>query len=111
MNRCLDGIPGLKAYIDDIVVYNSTLDDHIKTLDRLFQRLSEANLTINLSKSDFCAAEVKYLGYIVGYGRITPSETKIVDIQRYPVPKTLKGIRRFLGMAGYYRKFCKNFSD
>ena len=65
-NRCLDGIPEVETYINDIVVYNSTWDDHIKTLDRLFQGLSEANLTINLSKSDFCAAEVKIFGLYSG---------------------------------------------
>lgn len=55
-------------------------------------------------------ATVKYLGHTVGYGKVTLSEAKTQDIQDYPTPKIVRELRRFLGMAGYYRRFCKNFS-
>ena len=65
-----------------------------------------AKLVINLSKSDFCVAEVKYLGHIVAYGKITPTEAKTHDILQYPTLKNVRGLRWFWGMAGYYWKFC-----
>ena len=69
---------------------------------RLFQWLVEANLTVNLAKSEFGQAKVTYLGYVIGQGK---------TIVSFPVPTGKKALRRFLGMVGYYRKFCKNFAD
>lgn len=111
MNHCLRVLPGVETYINDIVVYNNTWAEHMISLRKVFSRLKHANLTINLAKSDFCQAEVTYLGHVVGHGWITPIEAKIQSIVRYPAPTNVKGLRRFLGTAGYYRKFCKNFSD
>ena len=83
----------------------------MKRLEAVFCRLAAANLTINLAKSDFGHAKVIYLGHVVGMGNVTPVEAKIKCIVEYPIPGNRKGLMRFLGMAGYYRKFCKNFSD
>ena len=72
MNKCLARISGVDAYIDDIVIYSDTWEEHIETIERVFQRLKLAKLVINLSKSDFGKAEVKYLGHIVKYGKPKP---------------------------------------
>ena len=53
---------------------------------------------------------VKYLGHMVGYGSVKPSKTKTQGIQKFPIPRNVRELRRFLGMTGYYRRFCKNFS-
>ena len=111
MNKCLAGISNVDIYVDDIVIYNDTWNDHIRAIGQVFNRLEAANLTINLAKSEFGRAEVRYLGHIVGYGHISPSEIKVRDIREYPRPNNIRGIRRFLGMAGYYRRFCRNFSS
>ena len=103
----LAGISDVDAYIDDIVIYSDKWKEHIETIKRVFQRLKSAKLVINLSKSDFGKAEVKYLVHIVDYGKTTPTEAKTCDILTYPTPKNIK---RFWEMAGYYRKFCKDFS-
>lgn len=71
----------------------------------------DANLTINLMKSEFGKATVKYLGHIVGQGQVKPLDAKIQAIEKFPVPTSRKELARFLGMAGYYRNFCLNFSD
>lgn len=80
MNRRLTGIPGVDTYIDNIVIYDNTWEEHMETIEKIFQRLMSAQLVLTLSKSDFCVAEVKYLGHIVGYGNITPTEAKTHDI-------------------------------
>jgi hypothetical protein len=111
MNQCLKGLPGVEVYVDDIVIYSDTWEEHLCRLEAVLDRLKEANLTVNLAKSEFGQAKVIYLGYVVGRGQVAPVEAKIGSIIEYPVPSNRKSLMRFLGMAGYYRKFCKNFSD
>ena len=111
MNNVTRGIAGCDAYIDDIVLYSSSWEDHLIQIRSLFARLSDANLTINLSKSVFARAEVTYLGHVVGNGKVKPIQAKIEAIQRFPVPNNRREVMRFLGTVGFYRKFCKNFSD
>ena len=111
MNNCLRDLPGVEIYVDDIVVYSDTWEEHMFRLDKMFDRLKQANLTVNLSKSDFGKAQVVYLGHVIGHGQVTPIEAKVKNILEYPIPANKRSLMRFLGMAGYYRKFCKNFSE
>jgi hypothetical protein len=111
MNNCLRDLNNVDTYIDDIVIYNYTWQDHVTTLDKMFDRLQQTNLTVNLRKCDFGQAKVKFLGHIVGGGEVTPIVAKVKCIIDYPVPENRRSLMRYLGMAGYYRKFCKNFSD
>ena len=73
--------------------------------------MREAKLTINLMKSEFGKATVKYLGHIVGQGQVRPLDAKVQTIAKFPIPTSRKELARFLGMAGYYRNFCLNFSE
>ena len=66
---------------------------------------------MNLIKSDFEHAHVTYLGHVVGQGQVKPVTAKVKAIINYPVPSNKKELMSFLGMSGYYRKFCKNFSS
>ena len=111
MNNCLRDLPGVEIYVDDIVVYSDTWEEHMFRLDKIFDRLKQANLTVNLSKSDFGKAQVVYLGHVIGHGQVTHIEAKVKNILEYPIPANKRSLMRFLGMAGYYRKFCKNFSE
>ena len=77
----------------------------------LFDRLTQAKLTVNLSKSQIGKAKVVFLGHEVGQGEVRPKNSKVEAIVNFPQPQTKKELMRFLGMAGYYRKFCRNFSD
>ena len=65
---------------------------------------------MNLAKTEFCHATVTFLGHLVGQGQVKPLEAKVNAISEFPVPKCKRQLMRFLGMAGYFRKFCKNFS-
>ena len=67
-------------------------------------------LTVNLVKCEFCRGTVDFLGYTVGQGQVRPLQAKAEVISDYPTSKNRKDLMRFLGMAGYYRRFCKNFS-
>lgn len=75
----------------------------------LFDILAKANLAVNLVKSDFCHAYVEYLGHKVGQGHVTPIIAKVEAIAKFPIPTNKKELVRFLGKAGFYRKFCPNF--
>ena len=110
INNVIAGLDGCEAYIDDIIIYSDTWEDHLRIIRSLFKRLTEAKLTINLAKSEFARACVTYLGHVVGQGQVKPVDAKVKVISDFPRPESKKQLMRFLGMAGYYRKFCRNFS-
>ena len=97
-------------YLDDTVCHADTWNTHLSPIQALFERLLAANLTINLAKCEFAQASVVYLGKVVGQGVVRPVRAKVLAIDRFPPPTTRKELMRFLGMAGYYRGFCSNFS-
>ena len=110
MHLVLGDVPNCNVYLDDVVVFSDTWADHLASLSIVFQRLSAASLTLNLAKCEFGKATVTYLGKQVGLGQVRPVDAKVAAVVSYPVPTTRRELRRFLGMAGYYRCFCKNFS-
>ena len=110
VNKLVDGLYGCEAYIDDVIIYGNSWEEHYRRLQAVFKRFSEANLTVNLSKSEFGHAEVIFLGHVVGSGQVKPVTVKIQALINYPVPTNKQQVMRFLGMAGYYRRFCRNFS-
>ena len=110
VNNVICGLDGCDAYIDDVIIYSDSWSDHLQRIRKFFDRLSKAKLTVNLVKTEFCHATVTFLGHLVGQGQVKPLEAKVNAISEFPVPKSKRQLMRFLGMAGYYRKFCKNFS-
>ena len=110
IHSVLQGLIGCEAYIDDVIIYSSTWEDHMRIMKELFARLKQAHLTVNLAKCDFLQATVEYLGHVVGQGCVRPIGAKVDAIVKYPVPTNKKELMRFLGMIGFYRRFCYNFS-
>ncbi|XP_070410598.1 uncharacterized protein [Nothobranchius furzeri] len=110
INTVTSGLSHCSAYLDDIVVYTDTWEEHLNTLTQLFDRLVQANLTLNLAKCDFVKATVTYLGKEVGQGKVKVLHEKVKAMMSFPPPSTRRELRRFLGMVGYYRGFCRNFS-
>ncbi|KAK4296240.1 hypothetical protein Pmani_031240 [Petrolisthes manimaculis] len=86
-------------------------EEHLLRLEQLFNRLSSSGLVINLAKCEFSRATVTYLGHVVDQGKTAPKTAKIEAIAHFPVPSDRRGLQRFLGMAGFYRRFCKNFTS
>lgn len=110
MQIVLSDVQNCEVYLDDVVIYSMTWEDHLCTLSLVMKRLAEASLTLNLSKCEFARAVVTYLGKIVGQGQVKPVKAKVEAVVSFPSPTNKRELRRFLGMAGYYRGFCRNFS-
>ena len=110
MNRVISGLEGCAVYLDDAVVVSNTWLEHLARIRAFLERLVAAKLTVNLAKCEFAHATVVYLGKVVGQGKVRPVRAKVLAIDRFPPPTTKKELQRFLGMVGYYRSFCSNFS-
>ena len=110
MNKVVSGLVGCTVYSDDVVIDSDTWENHLQRIRALFDRLTWARLTINLAKCEFAKATVMYLGKVVGQGQVRPVRAKVLAVDQFPVPTTKKELSRFLGMLGYYRGFCKDFS-
>lgn len=111
INNVIRDLPGVLAYLDDILVIAHSEQEHSLRLGKLLETLDKWNFTINLKKSTFYKANVTYLGHIVGSGVVKPKIANVEAILTYPVPTEKKQLQRFLGMAGYYRRFCLNFAS
>ncbi|XP_073670965.1 uncharacterized protein [Paramisgurnus dabryanus] len=98
------------VYIDDIIIYSSTESQHLQDLQSVLQRLENAGLTINLKKCKFCLSEITFLGHVVSAKGITADLSKVEAIRNFPVPRNLKEVQRFLGLAGWYHRFVQDFS-
>lgn len=99
------------CYLDDLILISEDLESHLNLLNRVYERLRDAGLTINLKKSEFCKSELKYLGYLVDSQGLRTDPIKIESIKNFPVPKNAKQIRAFIGLCGYFRRFIKGFSS
>jgi hypothetical protein len=98
------------VYFDDILIYTKSLDEHIEHLCAVFGALREARLFANLEKCTFCTDRVAFLGYVVTPQGIEVDEAKIEAIKIWSIPATLTQLRSFLGLAGFYRHFVRDFS-
>lgn len=98
------------VYMDDIIVFSTSLTEHIDNLAKIFRTLEEHNLKIQLDKSEFLQKEVAFLGHIVTSEGVKPNPDKIQIIKEWPLPSNEKQLRGFLGILGYYRKFVKDFA-
>ena len=100
----------LLVYLDDIVVYSQSLDEHLQRLEFVFERLRAHGLKLNPRKCHFFQEEVQYLGYTVSKEGISTSEDKVKVVKDWPLPKTLKELRAFLGFTSYYRRFVSKYA-
>jgi len=96
-------------FFDDIWIYSKTWESHVDHVDKCLKLLREHQLFLKRSKCAFGASEVEYLGHIVTKDGVRVDPKKVVDMKEWPCPKTLKSLRGFLGLTGYYRKFVKNY--
>ncbi|PJE77975.1 hypothetical protein CI610_03096 [invertebrate metagenome] len=99
------------VYIDDLIVFADSYDEHLDRLRRVFQRLRESCLKLSPKKCDFFRDKVIYVGHVVSASGIEADPAKIEKVRDWPTPCNSDELRQFLGFAGYYRKFVKNFSQ
>ncbi|UYV69952.1 hypothetical protein LAZ67_7001313 [Cordylochernes scorpioides] len=98
------------CYLDDIVVYSDTFEEHLERLSKVLSCLQQAGLTINPDKCLFGSTRIKILGHVVDKDGIQPDSEKVEAIKKFPVPKSVCDIQSYLGLCSYYRRFIKNFS-
>ena len=103
MNWCI-------VYLDDIIIFSDTKEEHLKRLEAVFQKLCAAGLKLKPSKCFFFKEEIEYLGHVVSGKGISTNPKKIKAVSKWPTPRTVYDVRSFLGFVGYYRRFIKNFS-
>ncbi|XP_057416627.1 uncharacterized protein LOC130711144 [Lotus japonicus] len=98
------------VFIDDILVYSKGKEEHEEHLRLVLQTLREKQLFAKFSKCEFWLDTVAFLGHVVSKDGISVDPSKVEAVQNWPRPTTVKEIRSFLGLAGYYRRFVKDFS-
>jgi hypothetical protein len=97
------------VFFDDILIYSKSWEDHLQHVDKVLQLLKEQQLYAKPSKCFFGVKEVEYLGHIVSHEGVKVDPNKIKAMMDWPIPKTLKNLRVFLGLTGYHRKFVQNY--
>ncbi len=112
MNNIFGDMLGHSVYIylDDIIIANKDTTSHMETLKSVLKRLQEVGLKLKLTKCEFLKPRIKFLGHEVDGQGIHTVDDKIAAVAQFPQSKTLENVQSFLGLAGYYRPFIKNFA-
>lgn len=113
MNTVLAGLIGKTClvYLDDIIVWSSSVSEHETKLREVFERLKQHQLLLQPDKCNFLMEEIKFLGHIVSGSGVRMDPDKVRAVTNYPTPKSSKQVKSFLGLVGYYRKFISHFAE
>ena len=98
------------VYFDDILIYSKTLEEHVLHLREVFIVLQREKLYANFNKCHFCTDHVVFLGFVVSAKGVQVDEEKVQVIRDWPTPTNAAQVRSFHGLAGFYRRFMKDFS-
>lgn len=98
------------VYLDDILIFSTSLEEHLSSIKKIFNKLRQAGLKIQIDKCNFLCKETEFLGHILTPKGIKPNPKKTETIQNLKLPTTQKQIKSFLGITGYYRKFVKDYA-
>src|SRR4051812_47989376 len=101
---------GVIAYMDDILIYSESLEEHVELVRRVMQKIRDAGLCISIKKSIFHQKEVEFLGYYISESGIRMTTDKVETVRDWPTPDRVKDVQAFLGFANFYRRFIKGFS-
>ncbi|KAL0358173.1 UNVERIFIED_CONTAM: Retrovirus-related Pol polyprotein from transposon.6 [Sesamum calycinum] len=98
------------VYLDDIVIFSESLNDHLKHLRAVFQKLRKYELYAKKEKCEFCCEQITFLGHVINQGKIQMDRKKVQSIMDWGIPSKMTDLRSFLGLANYYRRFIKGYS-
>ena len=99
------------GYLDDIIIFSKTEEEHLQHLEEIFVRLRKFGLKMKREKCSFFKKHIQYLGHLVSKKGFKPLLEKLESIRKMPAPRTAKEVKQFLGLIGYYRKFVPCFAD
>ena len=110
MQSLLGKLPFVVVYLDDILVFSRTPEEHEKQVREVLQILEDNTLRAKKKKCAFFQSSIEYLGFIIDQDGLHPNPAKVQCVQDWPVPKNVKDVQSFLGLANYYRRFVKDFA-
>jgi hypothetical protein len=110
MDKILVGLHFVRCYIDDIVIYSDTVEEHEQHLKEVFERLVAHGLKLHPGKCKFFQQQIEYLGHTIYPSGLGVQQTKVEAIRRIPQPIDVSRVRAFMGLANYYRRYVKGFS-
>lgn len=99
------------VYVDDVLIMSNTIDEGISRLREVLKTLTDAGFSINLHKCCFLATQIEYFGRVVSQGQVRPSLRKVEALVNAPIPSNVRQVRQFLGLAGYFRRYIKNYAS
>ncbi|KAK3524954.1 hypothetical protein QTP86_011739 [Hemibagrus guttatus] len=102
---------GVIAYIDDILVYSTSMEEHVRQVLKVLVRLQQHHLYVKLEKCKFHRSVVTFLGYMISHQGVEMDVVKVRAVMEWPAPTTVWELQRFLGFANFYRRFIRNYSS
>ena len=110
MSSSLAGLPGVQCYLDDVVIYGRTLEEHDKHMTVVLQRLQDIGLTLNLQKCKFRVTSIRLLGHMISAEGLHPDPSRVDEILETAAPTDLATLRSFLGLLSYYARFIHDYA-
>jgi len=98
------------AFVDDVLIGTETEEEHDAIVEEVLRRLEENDLYVKPEKCAWKVQKMNFLGVVMGQGRIEMEENKVAEVLNWSIPKTVRDVRKFLGLANYYRQFVKDFA-
>ncbi|EGT58792.1 hypothetical protein CAEBREN_30988 [Caenorhabditis brenneri] len=112
LKTVLDGMDHeVMLYIDDVLIFSKTFNEHLDTLERVLQRFRQYNLKVSPKKCDLVRKSIVFLGHQINEENYEPNKSNVSAIVNMPTPSNINELRRFIGMTGFFRRFVKDYSE